>query len=83
MDQLTERIVDHITHSGVLNEVQQLSIRISYGDPMSGINYLTALTQLRKILEAGFRIYWSRPEWSCIISDNKDRTSCVYLDMVC
>ncbi|VDI37460.1 Hypothetical predicted protein [Mytilus galloprovincialis] len=82
VDQLTERIVDHVINSGVLNVIQQLSIRISYGDPMSGIDYLAALKQLRKIIEAGFRIYWSRPEWSCIISGNKDRTSCVYIDMV-
>ncbi|CAG2202537.1 unnamed protein product [Mytilus edulis] len=82
VDQLTERIVDHVINSGVLNFIQQLSIRTSYGDPMSGIDYLAALKQLRKIFEAGFRIYWSRPEWSCIISGNKDRTSCVYIDMV-
>ncbi|CAG2213698.1 unnamed protein product [Mytilus edulis] len=82
VEKLTERIVDHVINSGVLNVIQQLSIRISCGDPMAGIDYLAALKQLRKIFEAGYRIYWSRPEWSCIISDNKDRTSCVYLDMV-
>ncbi|XP_063396295.1 uncharacterized protein LOC134680898 [Mytilus trossulus] len=82
VESLTERIVDHVIKSGVLNVIQQFSIRISYGDPVSGIKYLTALPQLRKIFEAGFRIYWSRPEWSCIIANNKDRTSCVYLDMV-
>ncbi|XP_076101103.1 putative methyltransferase-like protein 24 [Mytilus galloprovincialis] len=82
VDKLTEGIVDHVIHSGVLSVMQQLSIRISYGDPISGIDYLAALKHLRKMFKAGFRIYWSRPEWSCIISINKDRTSCVYLDMV-
>ncbi|XP_076113555.1 uncharacterized protein LOC143081646 isoform X2 [Mytilus galloprovincialis] len=82
VESLTESVVDHIMMSGVLNVIHQFSIRISYGDPVSGIDYLTALQQLRMIFEAGFRIYWSSPEWSCIIANNKDRTSCVYLDMV-
>ncbi|XP_063426107.1 uncharacterized protein LOC134709908 [Mytilus trossulus] len=82
VESLTESVVDQIMMSGVLNVIHQFSIRISYGDPVSGIDYLTALQQLRMIFEAGFRIYWSRPEWSCIIGNNKDRTSCVYLDMV-
>ncbi|XP_071164942.1 uncharacterized protein [Mytilus edulis] len=79
---LTERIVEQVIKSGMLNEIQQLSIRISYGDPKSGIKYLSALKHLRKLFEAGFRIYWSRPEWSGILPNNKNRTSCVYLDMV-
>ncbi|CAC5360713.1 unnamed protein product [Mytilus coruscus] len=79
---LTERIVDHVIKSGMLDEIQQLSIRISYGDPLSGIEYLSALKHLRKLFEAGFRIYWSRQEWSGILWKNKKRTSCVYLDMV-
>ncbi|XP_076097057.1 uncharacterized protein LOC143067592 isoform X1 [Mytilus galloprovincialis] len=79
---LTERIVDHVIKSGMLNEIQQLSIRISYGDPMSGIKYFSVLKQLRKLFEAGFRIYWSRQEWSGILRRNKNRTSCVYLDMI-
>ncbi|CAC5382864.1 unnamed protein product [Mytilus coruscus] len=77
----TERIVDHVIKSGMLNEIQQLSIRISYGDPKSGIKYLSALKHLRKLFEVGFRIYWSRQEWSGILQNNKNRTSCVYLDM--
>ncbi|XP_063409141.1 uncharacterized protein LOC134692576 [Mytilus trossulus] len=83
VESLTESVVDHVMMSGVLNVIHQFSIRISYGDPVSGIDYLTALQQLRMIFEAGFRIYWSRPEWSCIIANNKERTSCVYLYMVC
>ncbi|XP_071159990.1 uncharacterized protein [Mytilus edulis] len=79
---LTERIVNHVIKSGMLNEIQQLSIRISYGDPMSGIKYFSVLKQLRKLFEAGFRIYWSRQEWSGILRRNKNRTSCVYLDMI-
>ncbi|XP_063406977.1 uncharacterized protein LOC134690811 isoform X2 [Mytilus trossulus] len=82
VESLTESVVDHIMMSGVLNVIHQFSIRISYGDPVSGIDYLTALQQLRMIFEAGFRIYWSRPEWSCTIANKKDRTSCVYLYMV-
>ncbi|VDI79528.1 Hypothetical predicted protein [Mytilus galloprovincialis] len=83
VESLTKSVVDHVIMSGVLNVIQQFSIRISYGDPVFGIDYLTALQQLRTMFEAGFRIYWSRPEWSCITTNNKDRTSFVYLDMVC
>ncbi|XP_052103431.1 uncharacterized protein LOC127736906 [Mytilus californianus] len=82
VENLTETIVDHVINSGMLDEIQQLSIRISYGDPKSGIKYLSALKHLRTLFEAGFRIYWSRQEWSGILRENKNRTSCVYLDMV-
>ncbi|XP_052104869.1 probable methyltransferase-like protein 24 [Mytilus californianus] len=79
---LTEKVVDHVIKNGLLNKMQQLSIRISYGDPKSGIKYLAALKHLKKLFEAGFRIYWSRPELTGILQNNKNRTSCVYLDMI-
>lgn len=79
----TKDVVNHILESGTLETFQQLSIRTSYGDlNRTKIDYILALNHLRQLYDYGFRIYWSRIEWQCILKNNKNRTSCVYLDMV-
>ncbi|CAG2214809.1 unnamed protein product [Mytilus edulis] len=78
---LTEKILSDVIKNGLLNKIQQLSIRINYADDQTGIKYLSALKHLRSLFQAGFRIYWTEPEWSCILQ-NKKRTRCVYLDMI-
>ncbi|CAC5417654.1 unnamed protein product [Mytilus coruscus] len=78
---LTEKVLSDVIKDGLLKTMQQLSIRINYTEHQTGIRYLSALKHLRRLFQLGFRIYWSKPEWSCILQ-NKNRTSCVYLDMV-
>ncbi|XP_052076505.1 uncharacterized protein LOC127714490 isoform X1 [Mytilus californianus] len=81
VENLTEKVLSDVIKNGLLNKMQQLSIRINYSDDQTGIKYLSALKHLRRLFQAGFRIYWTKPEWSCILQNQK-RTRCVYLDMI-
>jgi hypothetical protein len=67
--------------SGLLDNIQQLSIRMYYGNG-THVDYLQALRHLRQLLKLNFRIYWSRIERSCILQNNAQRTMCYDIDMV-
>ncbi|VDI82709.1 Hypothetical predicted protein, partial [Mytilus galloprovincialis] len=82
VDALTDRVLSEVIENGLLKNMQQLSVRINYSDSQTGIKYLSALRHLRKLFQMGFRIYWSMPQWPCILEKNKYRTSSVYLDMI-
>ncbi|VDI82711.1 Hypothetical predicted protein [Mytilus galloprovincialis] len=82
VDALTDRVLSEVIENGLLKNMQQLSVRINYSDSQTGIKYLSALRHLRTLFQIGFRIYWSMPQWPCILKKNKNRTSCVYLDMI-
>lgn len=83
VDRFTTQTVNHVIESGILNHVQQLLIRTDYSNSIrSNIYYITALNQLRQLYDYGFRIYWSRMEFKCVLQHNRNRTSCVYIHMV-
>jgi len=67
--------------SGLLDNIQQLAIRMYYGNG-THVDYLQALRYLRQLLKLNFRIYWSRIERSCILQNNTQRTMCYDIDMV-
>lgn len=81
--QSTKNVLDQILQTGILDDIQQLSIRTFYGDEnLMTIDYIPALNHLRQLYNHGFRIYWSRQEIPCVLKNNPNRTSCIYLDMV-
>ena len=83
VDRFTTETVNHVIESGILNHVQQLLIRTDYSNSIrSNIHYITALNQLRQLYDYGFRIYWTRMEFKCVLQHNRNRTSCIYIHMV-
>ena len=81
VDNITGHILEHIMKSGLLDNIQQLAIRMYYGNG-THVDYLQALRYLRQLLKLNFRIYWSRIERSCILQNNTQRTMCYDIDMV-